>query len=153
MSDVFDKLAALGLSLPAPPKPGGFYDSVRVLDRIAYVAVQFPFVGPNLAFTGRLGRELTTTQGYEAAQLCALNVLAQMHQYVGFEAIAGLNRIEALMQTAEGWDEFPQVLDGASKLFLEALGNAGRHARALAGVERLPLNAPLTLTATFTLLA
>jgi hypothetical protein len=108
-------------------------------------------VGAELAFRGRLGRELTTAQGYQAAELCALNVLAQMHQYVGFEAIRGLNRIEALLQTAEGWDEFPKVLDGASQLFLTALGEAGRHARALAGVERLPLNAPITLTATFTL--
>jgi enamine deaminase RidA (YjgF/YER057c/UK114 family) len=151
MSDVISKLATMGLTLPEPPKPGGLYESVRVLGGVAYVAVQFPFVGAELAFRGRLGRELTTAQGYQAAELCALNVLAQMHQYVGFEAIRGLNRIEALLQTAEGWDEFPKVLDGASQLFLTALGEAGRHARALAGVERLPLNAPITLTATFTL--
>ena len=74
-----------------------------------------------------------------------------MNSYVGFEAILGLNQIEALMQTAAGWDEFPRVLDGVSKLFLDALGETGKHARALAGVERLPLNAPITLTATFTL--
>jgi enamine deaminase RidA (YjgF/YER057c/UK114 family) len=76
-----------------------------------------------------------------------------MHKYVGLDAILGLNRIEALLQTVDGWDEFPKVLDGASQLFLDVLGDAGRHARALAGVERLPLNAPLTLTATFTLVA
>jgi enamine deaminase RidA (YjgF/YER057c/UK114 family) len=151
MSDVFSELAALGLTLPDPPKPGGYYESVRVLDYTAHVAVQFPFVGTELQYQGRLGRELTTIQGYEAAQLCALNVLAQLHKYVGFDSIAGLNRIEALMQTVDGWDDFPKVLDGASKLFLDTLGDAGRHARALAGVERLPLNAPLTLTATFTL--
>ncbi len=149
--EVFSKLAERGLTLPEPPKPGGYYDSVRVLGGIAYVAVQFPFVGESLAFQGRFGQELTTAQGYQAAELCALNILAQLHKYVGFDAVLGLNRIEALMQTIEGWDEFPKVLDGASKLFLDVLGEAGRHARALAGVERLPINAPITLTATFTL--
>jgi enamine deaminase RidA (YjgF/YER057c/UK114 family) len=151
MPDVIHRLAELGLALPDPPKPGGYYNSVRVMQNVAYVAVQFPYVGSELAFRGRLGWELTTAQGKQAAELCALNVLAQMHRYVGFEHIAGLNRIEALMQTAEGWDDFPLVLDGASKLFLDTLGEAGRHARSLAGVERLPLNAPITLTATFTL--
>lgn len=151
MTDGRDRLAARGLSPPEPPKPGGAYDPVRVLGGVAYVAAQFPFDGDQLAFRGRLGPELTTPDGYGAAELCALKVLAQIDRFVGFEHVLGLNRIEAYLLTAADWDDFPQVVDGASRLFLEALGEAGRHARSLIGVEHLPLNAPVELTATFTL--
>lgn len=151
MTDPLARLVEKGLSLPEPPEPGGTYDSVRVIGGIAYVAAQFPFVNGGLAFQGRLGRELTTQDGYRAAELCALNILAQVDRYVGFDHVLGLNRFEAYMLTVEGWDDFPLVLDGASHLFLDVLGDAGRHARALFGVERLPLNAPIELTATFTL--
>ncbi|WP_235183892.1 Atu1372/SO_1960 family protein [Hymenobacter sp. IS2118] len=140
------------LVLPEPPAPGGAYESVRVLGGVAYVAVQFPFAAGKPAFQGRIGAELTTAQGREAARLCALNVLAQVEKYVGLGQVLGLNRIEAQLVTAEGWDKFPTVLDGASELFLEALGpEVGRHARALGGVERLPMNLPISLTASFTL--
>ena len=150
--DPTNRLAARGLSLPEPPKPGGAYASVRAIGGIAYVSVQFPFSGSELAFRGRLGRKLTTEDGYRAAELCALNVLAQISHYIGFERILGLNRIEAHMLTVEGWDDFPEVLDGASNLFLDILGiEAGRYARALFEVERLPMDTPIALTASFTL--
>lgn len=151
MTDALARLAARGLSLPEPPAPGGAYDPVRVLGGVAYVAAQFPFAGGDLAYRGRLGRELTTQDGYRAAELCALNVLAHIDRAVGFGRVLGLNRVEAYLVAAEGWDDFPAVVDGASRLFLDALGDAGRHARALVGVERLPLGAPVELTATLTL--
>ena len=87
--NVIQKLADRNLSLPPPPKPGGSYDSVRVIGNLAYVAAQFPFHGDEIVYCGRLGRELTTEDGYRAAELCALNVLAQMEHYVGFNKILG----------------------------------------------------------------
>ena len=139
------------LSIPEPPAPGGRYDSVRVIGGIAYVAVQFPFSEGRLVYKGRLGLELTTADGYQAARLCALNVLAQMNKYVGLDKIAGLNSIEAKMLTHGDWDDFPKVLDGASELFLKALGDAGRHSRSLSGAFSLPMNSSIALTASFTL--
>ncbi|NII28784.1 RidA family protein [Pseudoflavitalea sp. X16] len=149
--DIIAKLTALGLSLPAePPKPGGLYEPVRVIGNMAYVAVQFPLHNGKLAYRGRLGAELTTEEGVLAARYCALNVLAQIHKHVGFDNIVGLNFIEAKMLTTEGWNDFARVLDGASGLFLDTLGEAGRHARSLSGAHSLPMNAPITLTTTFT---
>jgi len=150
-ADVLARLAAQGLALPTPPKPGGAYEPVRVLGGVGYVAIQFPVRDGVWLWQGRLGRELSTEDGYQAAQACALNVLAQIDATVGFEQLAGLNRFEAYLQTVEGWDAFPRVLDGASHLFLEALGEAGKHARAPLGIERLSKNAPIALVATFTL--
>ncbi len=74
MNDAITRLAEKGLSLPEPPKPGEAYDPVRVLGGIAYVAAQFPFRDGAPVYRGRLGRELTTQDGYRAAELCALNV-------------------------------------------------------------------------------
>lgn len=146
-------LASRGLSLPEPPPPGGSYDAARIVGSVAYVAVQFPIADGAFAFRGRLGRELTTEHGLAAAELCALNVLAQIDRFVGFDRVLGLTRVDAVMLTVEGWDEMPKVLDGASRLFLDALGEAGRHARTLCGVDRLPGDAPIALTTSFTLRA
>lgn len=146
-----ERLAIQGLTLPPPPRPGGAYESVRVLGGIAYVAIQFPVRDGNCMWRGRLGREVSTEDGYQAARLCALNVLAQLDQTPGLDQIAGLNRLEAYLLTVDGWQDFPRVLDGASHLFLEALGDQGRHARILCGVDRLPGNAPIALAVTATL--
>ncbi|WP_310391806.1 Atu1372/SO_1960 family protein [Hymenobacter sp.] len=144
--------ASQKLVLPEPPVPAGAYEAVRMLGGVAYVAVQFPLVAGRAAFQGRIGDELTTAQGKDAARLCALNVLAQVEKHVGLDQVLGLNRIEAQLVTTEGWDDFAAVLDGASELFLEALGpEVGRHARALGGAARLPLSMPVSLTASFTL--
>lgn len=143
------RLAERGLILPTPPPPGGAYLPVRVLCNVAYVAAQFPFQQGRLAFQGRLGQDLTTQDGQQAAALCALNVLAHIHAAVGLENVEGLGHFEAALVTAEGWDDFPRVVDGASNIFNVALGDAGVHARSLVGVHRLPLGAPVELTAVF----
>lgn len=148
--NIRDSLAARGILLPSPPSPGGAYEPVRVMGGIAHVAIQFPIQNGDWIWRGRLGRELSTEDGYQAARLCALNVLAQLDRTPGLDQIAGLNRVDAYLLTADGWDGFPRVLDGASHLFLEALGEAGCHSRSLVGVERLPGNAPIALTVTAT---
>ena len=152
MSGVEERLTEAGLVLPAsPPKPGGLYVPVRVLNGFAFVAAQFPFDASGAVFkTGRIGDEISTEEAVEAARLCALNTLAQMRDAVGFDAIVGLARFEVSMVTDEGWDAFPRVVDGASETFLKALGpERGAHSRALFGVERLPLGLPMEMTATF----
>ena len=149
--NVIYNLEREGLLLPDAPRPGCLYESVRIVGHVAYVAIQFPFVNDVLAYQGRLGQNLTTQDGYHAAQLCALNVLAQIHKYIGFDNILSLNMVEAHMLTVDDWDDFPKVLDGASAIFLRALEDAGRHARALYGVHRLPMNSPVVLTTSFTL--
>lgn len=157
-AQVVANLAARGLALPpSPPRPGGAYLPVRAIGGFAFVAAQFPVATEGApagtrTWTGRLGANLTTADGVAAAELAALNVLAQIHRAVGFERVAGLARFEAYLQTSPGWSDFPQVVDGASNLFLAALGpDAGAHARALFGVERLPRDYALELTATFAL--
>lgn len=147
------KLRGLGLELPEPSTPGGAYVSVNVRGNIAYVAIQFPIKNEKFLYQGRLGEGLTTQQGYEAMQLCALNVLSQINAKVGFDRIEGLNHIDAYFQSGADWDESPLVVNGASELFVNVLGNAGTHSRAIFGVEKLPMGFSVGLTATFTLIS
>lgn len=85
-------------------------------------------------------------------QLCALNVMAHIHQKIGFENVMGLNHIDAYYQSGENWDDAPMVVDGASDLFVKVLGEKGTHSRAIFGVDKLPRNFCVGLTCSFTLL-
>lgn len=147
-----DNLSKLGLSLPEASTPGGSYVSVNVVRAVAYVAIQFPILNEAYLYQGRLGKELTTDDGCKAAQLCGLNILAQIHQKVGFENILSLNHLDGYFQSVEDWDESPKVMNGASDLFINVLEEAGRHTRAIFGVERLPRNFSVGITASFTLI-
>jgi hypothetical protein len=148
---LLEKLKELNLSIPQVSTPGGNYVSVNIRGGIAYIAIQFPILNGEQLFKGRLGENLTTDDGYKAMQLCALNVLSQVHHKIGFENIMGLNHIDAVFQASGDWDEAPLVVNGASDLFVNLLGDQGIHSRAIFGVERLPRNFSVGLTCSFTL--
>ncbi|WMX13310.1 MULTISPECIES: RidA family protein [unclassified Aureispira] len=149
---VEEKLRELKLSLPNVSLPGGSYVSVNIRGAIAYVAIQFPIINQAHFYQGRLGVEISTEDGYKAMQLCALNVLAQIKAKVGFDKVLGLNHIDAYYQSGEHWDEGPSIVNGASDLFVNILGEKGKHSRAIFGVHKLPRNFSVGLTATFTLI-
>lgn len=144
-------LKELGLKLPDVSTPGGSYVSVNVRENIAYIAIQFPILNEEFKFQGRLGNEISTEEGCEAMELCALNVLAQVNKKIGFDNIVGLNHIDAYFQSGTAWDDSPIVVNGASDLFVKVLGEKGKHSRAIFGVEKLPRNFSVGITASFTI--
>src|SRR5215217_6012178 len=146
-----EKLNLLGLELPDVTTPGGNYVPVNVRRNIAYVAIQFPIFNKQHLYKGRLGIELNTEDGYKAMQLCAMNVLAHIDKKIGFNKLIGLNHIDAYYQSGSDWDEPAKVVNGASDLFVNILGEKGIHSRAIFGVDRLPRNFPVGLTSTFTI--
>ena len=148
--NLINNLAKHKLELPELTTPGGSYVSVNIRGNIAYVAIQFPIKNEKYFYQGRLGNELNTEDGYKAMELCALNVLAQVHAKVGFENVVGLNHIDAYYQSSKNWDDSPIVVNGASDLFVSILKEKGTHSRAIFGVEKLPRNFGVGLTATFT---
>jgi enamine deaminase RidA (YjgF/YER057c/UK114 family) len=148
---IADNLKRLGITFGDVPKPGGSYVAVNVRGNIAYVAIQFPIKQDQFFFIGRLGKEVTTEEGYEAARLAALNVLGQIEKFVGLERIVGLNHADIYYRATEEWDEGPRVANGASDLFLSVLGNKGEHTRAIFGVEKLPRGFSVALTTSFTI--
>jgi enamine deaminase RidA (YjgF/YER057c/UK114 family) len=149
-STIISKLDELGIAFGEIPKPGGSYVAVNIRGNVAYVAIQFPIKDNKFYHLGRLGKDVTTEQGYEAAKIAATNVLLQIDKFVDYENIVGLNHVDIYYQVHDNWDEGPKVANGASDLFLEVLGDMGNHTRAIMGVDRLPKNHSVALTASFT---
>jgi enamine deaminase RidA (YjgF/YER057c/UK114 family) len=137
------------ISLPEPPRPAGNYKAAIRHDSLLFLSGQFPFANGQLAYRGRLGRELDVATGYQAARLCAMNVLAQLQRFLGsFDAVVGIARLEGYVQSAPEFQEHAKVLDGASDLFHHVLGDRGAHTRAVIGVASLPFNAPVEIVLT-----
>ena len=148
---IFANLQALEIDFDNLPKPGGSYVAVNIRANIAYVAIQFPIKDNEFFFIGRFGENVTTEQGYEAARLAATNVLGQVNKFVGIDNIIGLNHADIYYRASEDWDDGPRVADGASDLFLEVLGDRGKHTRAIFGVDKLPRGFSVALTTSFTI--
>ncbi|MFT6867960.1 MAG: enamine deaminase RidA (YjgF/YER057c/UK114 family) [Cyclobacteriaceae bacterium] len=146
-----ENLKKLGLKLPDTSTPGGSYVSVNIRENIAYIAIQFPILNEEFRYQGRIGNEISTEDGFKAMELCALNVLAQVEKKIGFDRIVGLNHIDAYFQSGTDWDDSPVIVNGASDLFVKVLEKKGIHSRAIFGVEKLPRNFSVGLTASFTI--
>lgn len=142
-----DRLAALGLTLPAVPSPAAAYQPWARSGALVLTAGQLPVVDGVLHRTGRLGAELDTAEGAEQARTAALNVLA-----VAAAAAGGLDRVRmrkvtVFVAATEGFHEQHLVANGASELIAEVLGPDGVHARSAVGVSSLPLGAPVEVEA------
>lgn len=135
------KLAELGLALPPAPKPVATYiPAVRAGD-LLFLSGTGPFKDGQIAFTGKLGRDLTVEQGYEAARLTLLNTLAMVRQELGtLDRVVRIVRLTGHVASAEGFTQQPSVINGASDLLVQIFGEAGRHARLALGAAELPLN-------------
>ena len=145
------RLAELRIVLPDPPASAGAYRPVVCRGGVGFVSGQFPFRQGALAYTGRVGVEITPEQGREAAAIAALNALAQIRAALnGWQRFRGLYRLEGHVASGADFLKQPAVLDGASELFERALGSElGAHARTAFHATRLPLDASVELVVTF----
>ncbi len=139
-----ERLRALGLELPEPPAGVGAYVPWARTGNLVVTSFQLPWRGGELLYTGKLGRELTLEQGYETARQCALNGIAQLRDAAGeLSRVRQVVRLEGHVGCTEDFDAIPAVLDGASDLVNEVLGERGRHARTALGHMVMPLSAPV----------
>ncbi len=140
-STIEDKLTAMGEVLPQPAQAIGAYIPAIQTGALVITSGQLPFVGKEIAFRGKVGTEVSKEDGQQAARICVLNALAQIKGLIGnLDAIKRVIRVEGFVQSADGFSEQPFVLNGASHLLVDLLGDAGRHARFAVGVNELPLN-------------
>ena len=142
--------AELGLVLPAElPPPAGAYEPFRLINGWGSLAAQVPGYGRE-APRGRVGAELTVEQGRLASRMCALNALGRIDQALGgFDRLVGLLHVAGHVASSEDFLEQPGILDGASELFVAALGERGRHSRTAYPAARLPKDIPIELEITF----
>ncbi|WP_447972633.1 RidA family protein [Nitrospira sp. Kam-Ns4a] len=141
-----ERLAQLGIVLPAPPKPVATYiPAVRVGD-LLFLSGVIPFEDGRLAVEGKVGKVLTVEQGYEAARIALLNALAIVRGELGsLDRVRRVVRLVGYVASAEGFVQQPAVINGASDLLVRIFDEAGRHARVALGAAELPLNAPVEL--------
>ncbi|PZN07788.1 MAG: hypothetical protein DIU69_11070 [Bacillota bacterium] len=147
---VEERLAELGLTLPEVAKPVASYVPGVLEDGWLYVSGQLPLRAGELAYRGKVGDDVTTEQGYEAARLCALNILAVARALAGsLDRVRRVVKVVGFVNSAPGFTGQPQVVNGASDLLVQVFGEAGRHARSAVGVSELPLNAAVEVEAVF----
>lgn len=152
-TDVEARLARLGLKLPEAPAPAANYVPYVVSGALVFVAGQAPVAGGKYLSVGRVGAEVSLEAAQAAARLCALNVLAQVKAAAGgdWSRVTRCVRLCGYVSSAPTFFEQPKVLDGASDLVVEALGDAGKHARSALGVYALRGNVPVVIDAIFEL--
>jgi enamine deaminase RidA (YjgF/YER057c/UK114 family) len=140
-NDAEAKLAALGLTLPQAPAPGGNYVSAKRVGAIVYLSGVISS-GPDGVITGTVGSDRSIEDGYAAARACALTQLAVLKRELGsLEAIAEIVSVNGYVNAVAGFPDSPAVVNGASDLLVQIFGDAGRHVRAAVGVSALPRNA------------
>jgi enamine deaminase RidA (YjgF/YER057c/UK114 family) len=148
MSLIEDRLAELGLTLPEPMKPPGNFRLVAVHGGVGYVAGHPPIDGSKVLIEGVVGRDLTREEGYEAARLAALSILATLKQELGdLDRVTQWLRAVGYVQTAPDFHENAAVVNGFSDLIVELWGERGRHARSAPGQGPSPLNVPIIIDA------
>lgn len=148
MSQAEKKLLELGHRLPAAAAPVANYVAYVVSGKTVYVSGQLPMRDGKIAYAGQLGEDLSVDQGYMAAQLCALNVLAQVKAACGdLDRVARVVKITGYVSCEHDFTDIPKCVNGASDLLVDVLGEAGRHARAAVGVASLPANAGVEIDA------
>ena len=142
------RIRELNLVLPPPPVPAGSYEAVVFAGDMAYLSGLISKTADGKIISGKVGRDLSLEEGRLAAKAAALNVLSVIQTRIGFERLMRLVRLVGFVQAAPDFYEIPQVVNGASDLFLEVFGEKGSHARSAAGMASLPLNAAVELEVT-----
>lgn len=138
------RLIELGLSLPEVAAPAGAYVPAVQTGRYVYTAGQVPFVDGALPAAGKVGAEVSAEQAKELAGVCALNALAAVKSVAGdLDRIARVVKVVGFVASAPDFTAQPGVINGASELLGEVLGDRGVHARSAVGVAVLPLDSPV----------
>jgi enamine deaminase RidA (YjgF/YER057c/UK114 family) len=142
------KLADLGIALPTAPAPVANYVPTVMIGDLLFVSGQISRGGDGKTITGKLGAGVDILQGREAARVCALNILAQAQAALGtLDRVARIVKLTGFVNAAPTFTDHPQVVNGASDLLVEILGDRGRHTRSAVGVAGLPLDAAVEVEA------
>lgn len=138
---VEDKLRQMGIELPAAPTPLAAYIPAVKAGDFAYTSGQIPLVKGELKYKGKVGAELSEADGYQAARVCAINCLSALKGVIGdLDNIERIVKVVGFVNSAPGFAAQPKVINGASELFGEVFGDAGKHARSAVGVSELPID-------------
>lgn len=144
------RLKELGVTLPTPPMPVASYVPVTISGSIAFVSGQIPIADGAIKYVGKLGVDVPMEAGQAAAQLCAINVLAQLKAAIGdLDRVVKCLKLGVFVNATPEYSQHPEVANGASDLIAALFGEAGKHARAAVGVGSLPRGVAVEVEAIF----
>jgi enamine deaminase RidA (YjgF/YER057c/UK114 family) len=145
-----EQLQRLGVQLPSPPEPFGTYAEAVQTGSLLFLSGMLPTKGREAKFIGRLGAELSTEAGREAARLAALNGLAVARQHLGsLDRVTRIVRLGVMVATSGDVRDQAKVADGASDLLQEVFGPEKNPCRMVYGVASLPLGTPVEVELIF----
>ncbi|MBB4064928.1 RidA family protein [Gellertiella hungarica] len=149
MSDSIQaRLKELGITLPQAAAPAANYVPYVISGNMLYLSGQLPIENGAVAVTGLLGRDVDVARGQRAAELCAINILAQAQAALGdLSRIKRIVKLNGFVASMPNFVEQHLVMNGASNLIASVLGEPGKHARAAVGMASLPLNAAVEIDA------
>jgi enamine deaminase RidA (YjgF/YER057c/UK114 family) len=148
MDSAEENLRSLGLELPQPPRPLASYVPVQQVGELLYTSGVVPSLNGQVKFRGVVGSELSVAEAVQAAELCALNIMALIRQHAGsLDRVEQFIQLSGFVRSAAGFEEQPKVLNGASDLVFKVFGERGRHTRQALGTSELPLGVPVEISA------
>ncbi len=150
MGTVATKLEELGIQLPEVPKPAFTYIPYVITGNLVFVSGQVPLVDGSF-ITGKLGDTMDIENGAKAARVCAINLLAQVNKACenDLERLVRVVKLTGFVNSTPNFGHHPAVINGASDLFVEILGEAGRHARSAVGMADLPFGVAVEVEGIF----
>ena len=148
-AEIENRVKELGYVIPTAAAPAANYVSYVISGQVLHISGQLPIADGKIAVTGHLGNDVDVATGQKAAELCAVNILAQAKAALGgdLSRIKRIIKINVFVASAPTFVEQHLVINGASNLLVNALGEPGKHARAAVGMSALPLNAAVEIDA------
>ena len=148
-----DNLKKMNLKLPKAPDPVGSYIATKTSNKLLFISGQISMDENGNLIKGKLGKDLNTDKGYQAAQRCALSIIAQAKKACGedLSKIKSCIKLTGFVNSTEDFIEQPKVINGASDTIAKIFGNYGKHTRAAVSVNSLPLGVAVEVEAIFEL--
>ena len=146
-----NKIKELGLTLPKATDPVGSYLATKFVGKILYISGQISINEKGELIKGKLGKDLKTEEGYEAAKRCGLSIVSQVKKACGddLSKIKSCVKLTGFVNSTEDFTEQPKVINGASELIVSIFGDAGMHTRAAVSTNSLPLGVSVEVDAIF----
>lgn len=140
------RLRELNLTLPDPPAPVAAYVPVVRTGNLLFTSGNGPWEDGTMKYSGKLGRDLTVEEGYEAARLVMLNLLSVIRAELGtLDHVERIVKVRGFIASGRDFNRQPEVMNGASELLEAVFDKRGKHARSAIGVNELPSNIPVEI--------
>ena len=145
------KIEDLGLSLPQATDPVGSYVATKISGKFLYISGQISIDDKGTLIKGKLGKDLNTEDGYQAAKRCGLSIIAQAKKACDgdLSRIKSCVKLTGFVNSTEDFTDQPKVINGASELIVSILGESGMHTRAAVSTNSLPLGVSVEVDAIF----